>query len=93
MATTTVLVTQLTGQAWVRDADGNLTPLREGMRIPADANVVTAWHAVAEWDGRKPLRLNARIEGEDPAVVIVQSARPGKSVPLPGPIVAARKLQ
>ena len=57
------------------------------------ANVVTAWHAVAEWDGRKPLRLNARIEGEDPAVVIVQSARPGKSVPLPGPIVAARKLQ
>ncbi len=57
------------------------------------ANVVTAWHAVAEWDGRTPTRLNARIEGEDPAVVIVQSARPGKSVPLPGPIVAARKLQ
>lgn len=42
MATTTVLVTQLTGQAWVRDADGNLTPLREGMRIAADAQVVTA---------------------------------------------------
>ncbi|MCT2540705.1 DUF1223 domain-containing protein [Sedimentimonas flavescens] len=56
------------------------------------ANVVTAWHAVAEWDGRKPTRLTAKIQGEEPAVVIVQSARPSKSAPLPGTILAAGRL-
>src|SRR5690606_31806285 len=39
---TTSLVTQVTGQAWVRGADGALSPLREGMRVPADAEIVTA---------------------------------------------------
>ena len=57
------------------------------------ANVVTAWHAVAEWDGKAPVRLNARIEGEDPAAVIVQTALPGKTVPLPGAILAAGWLR
>ena len=38
----TILVTQVTGQAWIRGADGALTPLHQGMRIPADASVVTA---------------------------------------------------
>ena len=57
------------------------------------ANVVTAWHAVADWDGKAPVRLTARIEGEEPAAVIVQSALPGKTVPLPGPILAAGWLR
>ncbi|WP_444870270.1 DUF1223 domain-containing protein [Rhodobacter capsulatus] len=57
------------------------------------ANVVTAWHAVADWDGKTPVRLNAKIEGEDPAVVIVQTALPGKTVPLPGAILAAGWLR
>ena len=57
------------------------------------ANVVTAWHAVADWDGKAPVRLNAKIEGEDPAVVIVQTALPGKTVPLPGAILAAGWLR
>ncbi|WP_370679808.1 retention module-containing protein [Comamonas sp. GB3 AK4-5] len=59
MATTTVLVTQLTGQAWVRDADGNLTALREGMRIAADAQVVTASGSTVQLqaDGQPPLTL------------------------------------
>ncbi|WP_245965186.1 DUF1223 domain-containing protein [Paenirhodobacter hankyongi] len=56
------------------------------------ANVVTAWHAVADWDGRTPTRLNAKIDGDEPAVVIVQGATPGKSAPLPGPILAAARL-
>ncbi|MFP1645711.1 DUF1223 domain-containing protein [Pontitalea aquivivens] len=56
------------------------------------ANVVTAWHAVAEWDGRMPLKLTATIEGEEPAVVIVQSARPGKTGPVPGHILSAGRL-
>jgi len=56
-------------------------------------NVVTAWHAVAEWDGKAALRLNAKIDGDEPAVVIVQTALPGKSAPLPGPILAAARLR
>lgn len=36
------LITQVTGQAWVRGTDGSLTPLREGMSVPADAQIVTA---------------------------------------------------
>ncbi|MDF1620012.1 DUF1223 domain-containing protein [Pseudothioclava nitratireducens] len=56
------------------------------------ANVVTAWHAVAEWDGRTPQRITATIEGNEPAVVIVQAAYPGKKVPLPGAILAAERL-
>ncbi|MDH1902702.1 retention module-containing protein, partial [Comamonas aquatica] len=42
MATITVLVTKLVGQAWVRASDGSLTVLKEGMRIAADAELVTA---------------------------------------------------
>lgn len=61
-------------------------------RIVDYANVVTAWHAVAEWDGRMPLKLTATIEGEEPAVVIVQAARPGKSSPVPGRILSAGRL-
>lgn len=56
------------------------------------ANVVTAWHAVADWDGSTPTRLNARIDGDEPAVVIVQGTLPGKAAALPGPILAAAKL-
>ncbi|WP_179300222.1 DUF1223 domain-containing protein [Pseudothioclava arenosa] len=56
------------------------------------ANVVTSWHAVAQWDGKAPTRLTATLEGEEPAVVIVQSALPGRKAPLPGPILAAARL-
>lgn len=56
-------------------------------------NIVTAWHAVADWDGRAPLKLNATIDGEEPAVVIVQTARAGKSAPMPGAILAADWLR
>ncbi|WP_415183963.1 DUF1223 domain-containing protein [Phaeovulum sp.] len=56
------------------------------------ANVVKAWHAVADWDGRGPLTLTVTLDGADPAVLIVQTARPGKSAPLPGAILAAARL-
>ncbi|WP_162524707.1 retention module-containing protein, partial [Comamonas sp. CAH-2] len=36
------MITKLEGQAWIRDADGNLQPLRVGMRIPVDAEIITA---------------------------------------------------
>ncbi|MFA7669385.1 MAG: retention module-containing protein, partial [Burkholderiaceae bacterium] len=39
---TTSLITQVTGQAWVRGTDGSLIPLRAGMRVQAEAEIVTA---------------------------------------------------
>ena len=56
------------------------------------ANVVTAWHVVADWDGQSAARMTARIEGDQPAVLIVQAIMNGKSGPLPGPILAAARL-
>ncbi|MPT13090.1 retention module-containing protein, partial [Comamonas sp.] len=57
MAAQTVLVTKLTGQAWMRGPDGNLTVLHEGMRIPADAEIVTASGSTVQLqaDGQPPL--------------------------------------
>lgn len=57
------------------------------------ANVVTAWHAVADWDGVKPIALNVALDGPEPAILIVQEAVAGRSKPLPGPIRAAIRLQ
>jgi hypothetical protein len=59
MAAQTVLVTKLTGQAWMRGPDGNLTVLREGMRIPADAEIVTASGSTVQLqaDGQPPLMV------------------------------------
>ncbi|WP_156105977.1 retention module-containing protein, partial [Comamonas aquatica] len=42
MANTSALVTKLEGQAWIRNADGSLQPLRVGMRVPVDAEIITA---------------------------------------------------
>ncbi|WP_448152618.1 retention module-containing protein [Castellaniella caeni] len=41
MATDTVLITHVTGKAWMRNADGNLVALHEGMRVPVDAHILT----------------------------------------------------
>ncbi|MDN5843764.1 MAG: retention module-containing protein, partial [Alcaligenaceae bacterium] len=41
MATDTVLVSNVTGKAWIRTDDGSLIPLHENMRIPADAHIIT----------------------------------------------------
>ncbi|SHI45755.1 retention module-containing protein, partial [Pollutimonas bauzanensis] len=59
MAATTSLVTQITGQAWVRGADGSLTPLHQGMRVPVDADIVTATGASVQLqaDGVPPLTI------------------------------------
>ena len=69
MAATTVLVTQLAGEAWMRDASGNLTPLRPGMRIPADARVITASGSSVRLvaDGQDPITL-----GENQDVALTQ---------------------
>lgn len=66
-APTTVLVTHLTGQAWTRGTDGTLTPIREGMRIPADAEIVTATGAnlQVQADGMPPVTIG---EGQDIAL-------------------------
>ncbi|MGG4773552.1 retention module-containing protein [Paenalcaligenes sp. Me52] len=41
MAVDTVLVNNVSGNAWVRQADGSLLALRAGMRVPVNAEVVT----------------------------------------------------
>ena len=66
-APTTVLVTHLTGQAWVKGSDGSLTPIREGMRIAADAEIVTATGAnvQVQADGAPVVTIG---EGQDVAL-------------------------
>ncbi|MFA7475999.1 MAG: retention module-containing protein, partial [Castellaniella sp.] len=41
MATDTVLITHVTGKAWMRASDGTMVALHEGMRVPVDAHIVT----------------------------------------------------
>jgi hypothetical protein len=47
-------------------------------------NIVTAWEELAGWDGKAAFRAEARAEGEEPAVVIVQQAGYG-------PVLAAAR--
>ncbi|PWF21741.1 retention module-containing protein [Corticimicrobacter populi] len=46
----TAIVGKLVGQAWIRGEDGQLTPLRQGMRIPDNAEVVTSAGASVQLD-------------------------------------------
>ncbi|HEY9281257.1 MAG TPA: retention module-containing protein, partial [Eoetvoesiella sp.] len=64
MATTTALVTQLSGQAWIRGTDGSLTVIHEGARIPVGAQVVTASGSTVQLqvDGQPPLTLGENRE-------------------------------
>ncbi|WP_343819724.1 retention module-containing protein, partial [Castellaniella daejeonensis] len=41
MATDTVLITHVTGKAWMRASDGTLVALHEGMRVPVNAHIMT----------------------------------------------------
>jgi len=41
------------------------------------ANIVTAWDAIASWDGRTPLNLTATVGGSDAIVVLVQQSGHG----------------
>jgi len=49
-------------------------------------NIVTEWRMVGGWDLSGPLQMQAEMEGDDPAVVILQS--PGH-----GPILAATRVE
>ena len=40
-------------------------------------NIVTSWDNLGEWDTRMPLSLSVTIEGDAPAVVILQEPGPG----------------
>lgn len=59
MAIDTVLVNNVSGNAWVRQADGSLLALRAGMRVPANAEVVTDSGANVELqaDGMNPFTV------------------------------------
>lgn len=49
-------------------------------------NVVSSWENIGEWGGRDPLEMVAPIEGDLPAVVILQNGGPAR-------IVAAARLE
>jgi hypothetical protein len=49
-------------------------------------NVVDGWTVVGQWDGRQPVKLSAQIDGDRPAVILVQ--RPDY-----GAIVAAARAE
>lgn len=41
MAIDTVLISNVTGKAWMRTADGQMVALHEGMRVPVNAHIMT----------------------------------------------------
>ncbi|MBN9403758.1 MAG: retention module-containing protein, partial [Burkholderiales bacterium] len=57
MATDTVLISHVVGKAWMRASDGTLVALREGMRVPADAHILTEEGAsvTLQADGTPPV--------------------------------------
>ncbi|MCB1395240.1 MAG: DUF1223 domain-containing protein [Rhodobacter sp.] len=54
-------------------------------RVAEYANIVTSWQTVGSWDMRGPLQITVPLEGDEPAVVIVQEAGQGE-------IIAAARL-
>lgn len=50
------------------------------------ANVVEGWTVLGTWDGKKPLKMSAKVLGQKPTVVIIQSK-------VAGPILAAATLR
>ncbi|SIS78334.1 DUF1223 domain-containing protein [Phaeovulum vinaykumarii] len=56
------------------------------------SNVVIAWNALGAWDGQGPRAFDVALKGPEPAVVIVQAARETPDGPLPGPILAAARV-
>src|SRR5699024_1308664 len=59
MATHTTTVIEVTGQAWIREADGSLTLIQQGMEIPANAEIVTADGAAVQLqpNGQAPIHI------------------------------------
>ena len=48
MAQSTVIINSVVGTAWFRLADGSLQPLKEGMRVSVDAEIVTGQNTRVE---------------------------------------------
>ncbi|MCW1934222.1 DUF1223 domain-containing protein [Pararhodobacter zhoushanensis] len=46
-------------------------------RVAQYANIVTSWEPVSSWDMLSPLSLTVPLEGDDPAVVIIQESGQG----------------
>ena len=43
-------------------------------------NVVSEWTTIGEWDPKEPLRMQTRVTGEAPGVVILQKGNAGAVV-------------
>ena len=73
----------------VRYTDARTVEIKKGEnagRTITYLHVVDGWETIGEWDGRSAMTLETRIEGERPAVILVQEQGPG-------PIVAAAELE
>ena len=67
----------------VRYRDHDSVDIREGEnagRQAVYANIVTSWQIVANWDMMMPLDLTVPLEGDEPAVVLVQEAGQGEVI-------------
>ena len=47
-------------------------------RVINYTNIVTSWVIIDQWDGRRDLDLTADAAGDEPVVVILQAAGPGR---------------
>lgn len=55
-------------------------------RVADYANIVTSWQVIAGWDMRAPLNITVPLDGDEPAVVLVQEAGQGE-------VLAAARLR
>lgn len=60
MALDTVLVTRVEGTAWVRTSDGSKVAVKEGMRVPVNAEIITETGASVELEipGSPPMTIS-----------------------------------
>src|SRR5690625_1879760 len=94
MATSTVVITQITGQAWIREADGTMTPIHQGMQIPADANIVTAEGASVQLqaNGQAPVTIGENRDMRAGAEIAQADVDPAVNAAVPADPQAAQVL-
>ncbi|HUH60369.1 MAG TPA: retention module-containing protein, partial [Candidimonas sp.] len=94
MAATTALVTHVVGQAWMRSSDGALVPLAPGMRVPVNAEIVTADGGRVELqaDGVPPLVIGENRDFLFTADVAQGDVDPGEAAIAPPADAQAERL-
>lgn len=71
---------------YLPDAQVDILHGENAGRMASYANIVTSWVPIANWDMHRPLQMTVPLEGDQPAVVIVQEAGLGE-------VLAAARLR